>query len=500
MALTQDQEREIYLAYKDIFNKNYSQLRRLKGVQQRINDTRNQPIVQTSIGKYGKNEVVKTIRVLLEAKVFESEKIAGMRFSKGEPSPPPTLDPLDLGQKGVTFTNLDLLLGTSPDPVETREPLKIEREEDIQASQVCGVSSAGIDERLSSTSHLHEQELETLQNTTTLVSPITSKGNSTNMAALKGSRLGSTLLPIVNPPFKTQHLILKRMQTILEHVCFNFAKDNMPEILINKRWDCPEAGELDIWVIQFKKRLGELERRACSKGIEVSLGPLLNSISNIRHLAVHRRLIHANHLALLSSHAVVFCTLLDTSDAGALSTLQTVRDSVEIHLSALSDLKHDIGKKLDNALEEMAARREELDALEQKIIQEAHDKLESHQTIAWNKVDRLLPYRYNEPYPLNMPKPSSVGGVQTMLSLWSRSRLFLGHAFYSISVVVQLLKQHIAGYFHTIRQSNIIRYASRVFRLILFISILIPLLASVAYLSLGAWDLIRVSQTKKASA
>ncbi|CEI69452.1 hypothetical protein FVEN_g6975 [Fusarium venenatum] len=483
MTLTKNQEKEIYLAYKGIFSKQYSHLRKLKGVQLRINNTLNQSVVQTVIRKYGKDEVVKNVRVLLEAQVFESEKMAETRFSLGEPSPPPTpepdnykprvgqqkhipevvkellQDPLDLGQKGVAFTNIDFLLGISPDPIKIEEPVKVEPEDDVQVSKVCDVSLAGVDERLSSTSHLHERESETLKDTTTLVSPITDKGNFTSVAALKGICLGSTLSPIVNtksnvtvspssngsgallssreykiewsqflklythinrpapqspinsqkneevlaanqadPPFKTQHLILKRMQTILEHACFDFAKENMPGILTTRQWDCPEAGELNIWVWQLRKRLDELKRRACSKGVEVSLKSVLDSISDIRHFAVHRQPIRGDHLALLSSHAVVFCTILEVPDTDALSTLQTVRDSVKTRLAELSDLKNGIYSKLDTALEGIAVRRAELDALEQKIIQDAHDKFESHRTIAWNQVDHLLPYRYNEPY------------------------------------------------------------------------------------------------------
>ncbi|KAL6913831.1 hypothetical protein ACHAP8_001771 [Fusarium lateritium] len=408
MALTKNQEKEIYLAYKGIFSKQYSQLRKLKGVQLRINDTLNQSVVQTVIRKYGKDEVVKNVRVLLEAQVFESEKMAETRFSKGEPSPPPTpepdnyrprvagqkhnpevveellQDPLDMGQKGVAFTNIDFLLGISPDP-QTEEP--VEPEEDVQVSKVCDVSSAGVDERLSSTSHLHERESETLKDTSPPQSPVNPQKNKEVLAVNQA-----------DPPFNTQHLILKRMQAILEHACFDFAKENMPDILTTRQWDCPAAGELNIWVWQLRKRLEGLKRRACSKGVEVSLNSLLDSISDIRHFAVHRQPINGDHLALLSSHAVVFCTILEVPDTDALSTLQTVRDSVKTRLAELSHSKHDIYSKLDTTLEGIAVRRAELDILEQKIIQEAHDKFESHRTIAWNQVGHLLPYRYNEPY------------------------------------------------------------------------------------------------------
>ncbi|GKU04805.1 ubiquinol-cytochrome-c reductase cytochrome c1 [Fusarium langsethiae] len=476
MTLTKDQEKEIYVAYKDIFSKEYALLRKLKRVQQRIDSTQNHPAVRTVIRKYGQDKVVKTVRVLLKAKVFQFENVAKMRFSKGEPSPPPTpvsdnsrpkvvepqaqnsgavkelfQDPLDSEQKGVTFTNIDKLLGISSDPITTKEPVNIEHEEDAQVLKVRHASSVEADERLSSSSHLYERDSETPKDTTPSTSPIANQGKSTKSASLKGIRLGTTLsflmktkanapispssdssgtpfssrerkigwgrflklythinrpapqspfslqkneetaTPIqADPPFRTQHLILKRMQTILEHACFDFAKDNMPEILEVMQWDCPEAGELNIWVCQFGKKLDELECRAHSKGVKRSLKSVMGSIKQIRHLAVHRQLIHGDDLQLLASHAVVFCTVLEVPDADALGTLQRIRDSVKTQLRTLSELKHEIDTELDNALEEIAIRRAELDALGQKTIQEAHNKFESHRTIAWNKVDRTI--------------------------------------------------------------------------------------------------------------
>jgi hypothetical protein len=395
MTLTKDQEKEIYVAYKDIFSKEYSLLRKLKRVQQRIDSTQNHPIVRTVVRKYGQDKVVKTVRVLLTAKVFQFENVAKMRFSKGEPSPPPTpvsdnsrpkvvepqaqnsgavkelfQDPLDSEQKGVTFTNIDKLLGISSYPITTKYPVKIEHEEDAQILKVRHASSMEADERLSSSSHLYERDSETPKDTTPSTSPIANQAKPTKSASLKGIRLGTTLSPLMktkanvpispssdssgtpfssppqspfslqkneetaapiqaDPPFRTQHLILKRMQTILEHACFDFAKENMPEILEVMQWDCPEAGELNIWVCQFGKKLDELERRARSKGVELSLKSVLGSIKQIRHLAVHRQLIHGDDLELLASHAVVFCTVLEVPDADALGTLQRIRDSLE---------------------------------------------------------------------------------------------------------------------------------------------------------------------------
>jgi hypothetical protein len=563
MALTKDQEKEIYVAYKEIFSKEFSYLRKSKRVQQRIHNTRSHPITWAVIGKYGQDEILKTIRMLLEAKVFESEKIAKMRFSKGEPSPPPTpelntskpkvvesqtqnpgpvkelpQDPLDSEQKGVAFTNIDFLLGIAPDPIKVIEPTKVEQDEHVQVPQVCDSSSVEADEKSSSSSsHMRERDSEIPKETTELELPIINQGKASKVAASEEIRLSTTLSPTkktkanapispsyssdvfvssrkcktkwsqflqlfthvnrpapqspvspqksedtdaptqANPPFRIQHAILKRIQTILEHACFDFAKENMPEILRIMQWDCPEAGELNIWACQLGKRLDDLELRARSKGVKLSLKCLLSSVTQVRHIAVHRQSIHGNYLALLASHAVAFCAILEVPGADALNTLQTIRDSVKTQLWTLSDLKHDIDTELDNALDGIAARRAELDASEQKCIQEAHNKFESNRAIAWNKVDRLLLCTESEPYLLTVPKEPPVGRVRAMPALWANARLFLGQILCLAVPIMRLLIRCITDCFHMIT-SDRTRQSLWVIILFLFVPFSLSLLHS----------------------
>src|SRR6478735_3663267 len=70
----------------------------------------------------------------------------------------------------------------------------------------------------------------------------------------------ANVLPVKAPgfhvyvPIRTQTLILTRLQAILEHACFSFAQEAMPDILEETQWSCPEAGELNAWAFYFKKR------------------------------------------------------------------------------------------------------------------------------------------------------------------------------------------------------------------------------------------------------
>ncbi|KAL4722879.1 hypothetical protein ACLX1H_010119 [Fusarium chlamydosporum] len=493
MVLTRDQEKEIYTAYKEIFSKEYASFRKQKPIQQRIDKTRNDPTTRTVNKKYSQDEVVKTVRMLLEAKVFESETIAKRRFARGEPSPPPTpepvtsqpvapklknielkkdspgpvkellQDPLNLAEsKGVAFTNLDSLLGISSDPTKVQDPVKVEQEHS-EGSQVDQVHWNESSEELQSVFHLPKSDSALPKDPAESRSLITNQGKAAKTAAAKGIQLvaesshtketvAEERTPLIDntdapftsppqslasslndedtttpvqayPPLRTQHLILRRIQTILEHICFDFAGENMPDILESMQWECPEAGELNIWMCHLKKKSIQLEHLARSDGVEFPLSSLLSSGKQIRHLAVHRQPVHGNYLALLADHAVALGTILGGPGSGGLGTLQMIRDSVKSQLESLSDLKRSFDTALGSTLSEIASRRAELDMLEQKSIQEAQDGFEGHRAVAWNEVE-LLVCQEKEPLPSDLPKKPQSQDTKTQAepTLWYRTR------------------------------------------------------------------------------
>lgn len=52
-------------------------------------------------------------------------------------------------------------------------------------------------------------------------------------------------------PFRTQHRLLVKVQTILEQACFEFGQCSMPDVLQTHRWECPESCELNLWAAEF---------------------------------------------------------------------------------------------------------------------------------------------------------------------------------------------------------------------------------------------------------
>lgn len=166
MDLTKDQEYEIYVAYKHVFNGSYKCYRKPSYVKGHIDNPRAYPVAAAVLEKYGRGTVIRVVLALLQAKVFKNEKYAKERFSTTEslPSLPPTpeLDasepsevvqpPLDLEQKDDTSTNIDPPPIVSEGPIEVIEPVKVEQESDVQVSQVADESSAKEETPLNTTS------------------------------------------------------------------------------------------------------------------------------------------------------------------------------------------------------------------------------------------------------------------------------------------------------------------------------------------------------------
>ncbi|KAK3681737.1 hypothetical protein B0T22DRAFT_472750 [Podospora appendiculata] len=55
-------------------------------------------------------------------------------------------------------------------------------------------------------------------------------------------------------PFKTQHRVLYKLQTVLEEALFAFAKTTCPAMLTSSGWDCPEAANLSTWMAALNDR------------------------------------------------------------------------------------------------------------------------------------------------------------------------------------------------------------------------------------------------------
>ncbi|OBS21750.1 hypothetical protein FPOA_08087 [Fusarium poae] len=126
-----------------------------------------------------------------------------------------------------------------------------------------------------------------------------------------------------------QTRLLSKIQTLLEHACFRFAKQYLPHILIENEWACPEDGELNIWIYHLTIHGLNL----LDYGITEPINNVLHSAKNIRHDAVHRNKVVVDTLAIYLDHAVALCTALEGQKD--LYQVKAIRDFAKAEMGLL---------------------------------------------------------------------------------------------------------------------------------------------------------------------
>lgn len=191
----------------------------------------------------------------------------------------------------------------------------------------------------------------------------------------------------VSLPLRIQNLILSRVQAILELACFEFAKEKMPDILQRRKWSCPKAGELNLWVGEFNKRITSFKSNVNNpEGYEMST--CFQAATHIRHYAVHRKHLSTTHLQSLVNNAEGLCKILGNSQA--LAQIESIWGYAQAQISELESLKGEIVLELESSLDEIAAKRAELDLLEAASIAKAHDALNGYHDIASDELEEIL--------------------------------------------------------------------------------------------------------------
>lgn len=109
----------------------------------------------------------------------------------------------------------------------------------------------------------------------------------------------------VQLPFRVQHSILTSIQRFLEECCYEFTQKYAPNLLIDEKWDCAEAIELNKWTVTILRRHGKLPTRAFRKP-DHDVHQILLDVANIRHAAVHRMRMSAEGLVQMVDTAIRF--------------------------------------------------------------------------------------------------------------------------------------------------------------------------------------------------
>lgn len=171
-------------------------------------------------------------------------------------------------------------------------------------------------------------------------------------------------------PFAAGHRILVKTQATLEAACFRFASQAIPEVLTRHGWDCPEATELNVILRQLLKHDSSLKRLKASTSSSPdpsqSLNSLCSSVIHLRHATVHRSRMTAKVLERLLTDAEDLAGRLD--DGAATAALSRSRREVQRTVVEMENNKSMLETRLRGTLEEIAARRAELDRMEREAV------------------------------------------------------------------------------------------------------------------------------------
>ncbi|OJD30761.1 ubiquinol-cytochrome-c reductase cytochrome c1 [Diplodia corticola] len=184
--------------------------------------------------------------------------------------------------------------------------------------------------------------------------------------------------------YRAQHVILTNVQTILEHICFDFLKEFAPEYIAKMEWDTVEMAELDISAGHMLQAFGVLKSRAGLAMGSREWGHLMNTCVRVRNHAVHRDPVGDVTLKDWIQTAVRFAEALGEYERA--DQLESVLIEVGVRTKKAKKAKRMLTIELKTGLKELARKRRELDQQEREMM----DGMYARDTTARDNISNEL--------------------------------------------------------------------------------------------------------------
>ncbi|KXH62277.1 ubiquinol-cytochrome-c reductase cytochrome c1 [Colletotrichum salicis] len=375
-------EEEVYLTMQHVFSNQHAEMRHPKAIKHRIHAHRC-PEIKALDSKYTRPVIVSTCQELLQKRIFESRWKAEQRFPRLSQGATPVITS-EAPEPKKQEINWKETFRALTDEMQAQEMAR-------QQSAVVGTVPEEGENMISAESHdnLAIGETGDAVDSITTASSSTVVGEHTAAATATATAIATaeqppektTKLPRLRTAFlsyEAQHALMTRTQELLEEACFEFAKQEHPEILESGQWDSSECVELQKWIWIFNNELfSQLE------GEKVPLPhtgwhTFFESIRHIRHKAVHRQVLCAADVKAYLTDAESLARLLRQDEC--LAKLGLLKEEMEMAL-AISERKRGVLVDLYQAkFDEIEARRKELDELEERMREEMvrdHRKMQS---------------------------------------------------------------------------------------------------------------------------
>ncbi|EEQ27352.1 ubiquinol-cytochrome-c reductase cytochrome c1 [Microsporum canis CBS 113480] len=333
-----DQQR-VFLAYKALFGGQNSQVRKKKKIRQLVQSYKQS--TQSVIQSLGADKIVTILKSLLDRGIFSSE-------SKAK----------------IAFPSLFLTSATQEVQHSASEVVAAESEQKaFRLVQLLDIQNHTTEVR--DNDHEEELLLDDIDLDDGHVSvqeePLS---NDAQHPDTNGIRVPSLYPSYI--PYRSQHLLLTKTQCLLEECCYVFTSKWMPDLLLKRKWDCPEAIELNKWVRVFMKRISKLPADALHDGHKANIFEIVESVVQLRHSAVHRLLISAKRLEDLINSSVAFVSML--RDSHRQSQLSELDVNLKRMIKSQELNKNFLEMQLQEKLDDIQKQREELKKREKDAV------------------------------------------------------------------------------------------------------------------------------------
>ena len=157
------------------------------------------------------------------------------------------------------------------------------------------------------------------------------------------------------------------IQAILEESCFEFGRLWLPEVLKARSCECMESMELTRWTRLLVRYHKDLPLRATAEISGVSFRDALFKSHQIRHVAVHRRLISVCEVEKMIESAVSLTTVL--KDASRTRKIRLIQREAGTKLEELKRVQNGLETRMSKELTAIGQRRALLDELEKTEVE-----------------------------------------------------------------------------------------------------------------------------------
>ncbi|KAI9812000.1 MAG: hypothetical protein M1827_004892 [Pycnora praestabilis] len=338
-------QKEVYFACRSIFRGGEAKRRRLKAVSELLK--KNNDLIRHLLVKHSFPQVADVVRKLLELQIFEEPSKAQRLF--------PDLFQSSQLSKDQRMESEDKVATCEVEALATAASSK--NEDDVLSDKAILADVEAVAERIS---FIPEKDQSERVIRSQKKKHITAK----DTVPLDTPRPHS-LFPAYLP-YKLQHHVLTKVQSLLEECCWEFSLKWLPQIASELNWDCPEALELNVFTPILAKQGTTLPLTAFNGDGGIDQFEAFFVTNEIRHAAVHRLRISAAGIQRMVAASIRMAQTLN--DIVRATELATIDRELACCIEDMELNKQFLERRLDDQLEALAEAKAELLRKEEQAV------------------------------------------------------------------------------------------------------------------------------------